>query len=1823
MGRSTLASAEFDSLQMASSSRIHARAVQRSVCDSLSSEDAELVAWVRSTLELFPLPGPMLAPPLFDALRRIAIAVPWLEGALGYSVVVRVQQVVDGLGAAGTISRPAAQAQLVGDYALAGAMVGSESIPMPGAEQLRATLWLCGEVWRKRGDLRARTVADVASAIRNAVKSRTKQRTDAHPLARHLREFGMAKSLQDFVQISAVLRNSEQDSIRAAWAHVWPLLVELTQSKSSAHAPAPTPADKPRPRPKKALNQDFEEEEEKFEAWVDQVRVVKVPPVSDPDSVEQDEPTTEDSVVVVVTPVEPSVANPVARRMARHRARQVVWSQNSFLLTNHPDVLPLSTYRRVLDALLDPPLEGDENLRSGMAGLLIQAVTGRTSRSLLAMRAVDRFDVDPKAPCELSLSESALRVRVYFADDTNEPTGYFMPVGEQVDHLEPVGEWFSLPLPSAVVETLRRLDSFGAGTDLDRAESSLREAARHVSSILGTSISVGQVRRSFAAHLYELCRDMALTQLICADSLGQSDAPGHYYAPRSSDVARTYESLMRQLISVDERESVVRDSESRVGSRLLVQHDFVREMTRSLGAIFHAGVDRLVDEGQVVRLHHAMVAQLGCMLLAACGHRPTESLFQLDLGNVDIEGQCALFADKVHDPAHDPRLVALPTCVVAQIRAYMEHLMGMAELAPQLRSTVKKIKSGRAPLLFGLDADGQHHPLNLKMFASQLPAVWRILPLNWGRTWIRTRCVESGLSPELASIQLGHLEAVGYPFSNASPTEPLQFIRAIVPALDRQAAIQGWKVQRGLRSTGDGDPTLEPLSPWATKVNEHESAARELARKWRERQMARRAHYRIQAERDVLANPEITRRGIDAMYADRVGPWKPHGLARTEAEALRDQLFESADGDLALGLARADALCRILKCVNRRTGNEDQTPTSLMLLRRPVNNAFIPGMMMPVRQVRALRRAALDRTTQATGDWRDFSAACARVAYVLAVFGFCEFPDQIVGVLEHRTTAVRPASLNDTIVVQWGTGPQQVLGLRGLAAMAVARLAKKYPNQVLPEPDDLNLALSRLLPSWAVGAPGNSQGSQGLLQLLCETVSVSNRLELSPAARMALDPCKGSVSACLSEQLALLDHDPAGTVRRDSGEPPVTLHDDDMPRGVRRGNARSQYLALCRSIPSPGVNLHLPLTGCDIDASRLNVPSTRLLVIAELKAQLAEHSPEKVLQPVVRLLSRWVLQMLEEGTAQKRNPADRTISTYLTRIGGGLVEILGNSSLHALGDAELEDAYLDVIRQSRVAQDQAAAAIMSFHDCCVRHFGLPELDLAEVREHLGTDIRSVDAALILPAERDAALGHIMSRCDSMLPKSESDRSAARVMRQAAVALPMYAHTGARRSEVLGVKYRDIAWDGGNAICFRIRPNRSRRLKTFAARRVLAIDHVVPPHLASAMSDWLLADQSRLPAWRNEQAYVFSPLHEGRRIDGREAVANVCAETVAAVTGRKREHLHRLRHLVAFERTTPLFLTTADCDVVFGEESPQLRTPSSGIVLPRDMAGAVVSLGHAHWSTTLRSYHHIPWLLRSRSDNAISKEYLNRRGVAAAMGLSLPAVDRVVQAAKHLDPPTAWMDHVIKPRVRPESTTEHPIATSAEHRAWTAKELNHLVHTVERVGSLQKALVIVGATQGEADEIRTQFLLYEKRLGRRILSGEWVASLGMPKRVVRDTRKLAIGDRWLECHGNGLGTEETSRLDALCAEIYECMSPDHGDAIVLSRKSSDYLHAQLQEAGIPSASIHTKELPLGLLEMRIVRHPQNVSESEKPVKRYLGLTIKRVVGLICVACRLSS
>lgn len=1784
-------------------------------------------------LALFPVPRPGLQRPLFEALLRIARATPWLDASLGYSATERLTAVLETLPLEGSDPHWEAQIALVGEYDLAGTLVGSEAVPMSGPEQLRAALWVCHEQWSLTDTQKDGTVRAVASAIRNAVKVRTKTKTDTHAIARHLPAIQEANSLQEFIEATKVFLTSQQQSIRGPWENVERHLMGLLDKQSKPKPPIkPPPVGNP---PLDGYDEDIEIEE-----LIAGVRRVAIQPPPDKTSLQPDEPAAEEATTNYIAPVTGSASNRDARSLAEHKAKQVVWNQNGLLLTNHPDVLAAGLLRRTL-AVLISELHAAEDMdsRVGLVGLLLQAVTGRTTKSLLAMKVVDRFACAQVSPFELSLAEAAVRIRVFFAQDTDSPNGYFNPTKGQAPYLEAVDDSVRLPLPSVVVNALRQSGALNSlsGTNEKALNAGMRKAARHVSSLLETSITMGQVRRSFSAHLFDLCRDTALTQLICADTLGQSDAPPHYFAPRVAHVAETYRTLLNTFFGVDEAAREPAKPGTRVGARLLVRPQVAREMTASIGAILHAGVERLVSAGQICAVHHAMTSQLGCMLMATCTHRATNALFQVLVIDFDLDRGAALFRDKVHDPAHDPRLVALPSCVIRQIQAYLAHLRGLAEVLPNLSGLVEKVLAGKEPLLFGLDSDG-NVPLTISAFTDLLPPEWRVVPLNWGRTWMRTRSIELGLRPELASIQMGHLEAVGYPFSNASPTEPAHFVSAIRPVLDRLAEEQGWTVRHGIG--GHEMPSLPRvrLKAWAVKVKLHEQAARDIAKEWRDAQKARMKSYRRQAEEYVLSQPAVITEGVDVLYANKEGPWQKHGLTRERAELLRDVMFEDAGADIAMGLARSEALSRILKWVNKKVEMQGEEPAKLITLRRPVDNAFVPEMLLAVRQVRDLRQAALDRSVDGPGNWRDFALACARTAQALALFGFCDNPVQIEGVLAHRNSVVRSAALNDAILVKWGPEPEQVMGLRGLAALSVAKLAKKYPEQEAPTREEINSALGTLLPEWAVPTT-----KVDLLALLCETVSVSNRYELSPAARMALDPANGSVCAHWREQIALLDGDPLHSFDRDWEDSPGQAANDKIkiPANKRTGNSRTQYLALCRAIPTAGKDLDLPLTQQTIAAADLNQPDTRTKVKAEIKMQLDQAAPDKVLQPVVRLLASWALEMLEEGTEARKNPANDTIITYLTRIGGTLEAILGNASLIDLDDAELEDAYLAVV-ESKHESGKAAAAVISFHDCCMRNSGFPELDLSEVRAYLNSDARSVDAMLVLPVEREAAVHSLHERAVQSESAGAMVREEVRVERQASAAMPMYGYAGARRSEVLGVKNHDVNVHDKENSYVRIRANKSRRLKTRAARRRIELSGVVPQEAIGQFTRWFSADKSRLLKWRHENSYVFSPLEDGRRADGRSPIASACADALAQATGRQSEKIHRLRHLVGFERITPQFLSEGDL-AALSHLMGDTRPSPGELVLPRDLAGQVITLGHAHWSTTIKCYYHFPWLLRSCADAAISEEYFSRRGAAAVMGLTLPAVDRITQKSKQFSAKQAWLNSAIPPRVVPEARNQetHDQVPQNEHStatSWSAQELGQLLEVVERTGSLRSALDVVGGVAGEEGYLRGDFLAFEKRLGRRIVGGEWLDLVGMPKRVVRDLVQASNFDCWWSMYDSG-SEEERERVRRVAEQVFECMSPTDGDAIMVRSDVASELTALLKSAGVKDADIRTNELALGYRKIRVVREVDRVDEDiEKngevkaeaaadayaegpPSVRYAGLSVKRALGVIWVANRI--
>src|SRR5690606_21554046 len=202
------------------------------------------------------------------------------------------------------------------------------------------------------------------------------------------------------------------------------------------------------------------------------------------------------------------------------------------------------------------------------------------------------------------------------------------------------------------------------------------------------------------------------------------------------------------------------------------------------------------------------------------------------------------------------------------------------------------------------------------------------------------------------------------------------------------------------------------------------------------------------------------------------------------------------------------------------------------------------------------------------------------------------------------------------------------------------------------------------------------------------------------------------------------------------------------------------------------------------------------------------------LQPIVALLAAWVRDMLVNGTARKSKPAFSTVATYLTRIGGGLVNVFGKSSLAGLGDDELERAYDFLLEYRLHSRSQTAATILDFHRFGAAAGILPEVDLAPVFAHLSDEGARPDARFILPQERAEAARLLATAADC----DTSDPGLGRIQRQAQVAFPVYAYHGARRAEVLGLRYQDQIVDQDRLV-LRIRSNKSRTLKTLDRKSV--------------------------------------------------------------------------------------------------------------------------------------------------------------------------------------------------------------------------------------------------------------------------------------------------------------------------------------------------------------------------------------------------------------------
>jgi len=265
-----------------------------------------------------------------------------------------------------------------------------------------------------------------------------------------------------------------------------------------------------------------------------------------------------------------------------------------------------------------------------------------------------------------------------------------------------------------------------------------------------------------------------------------------------------------------------------------------------------------------------------------------------------------------------------------------------------LKSTVAGVLRGEHPLLFDLSGNGRALPLSLERLADRSPTGWSGLPWNWSRTWIRTMAVEAGAPAFLVAAQLGHFDSIGYPYSNQSPTDPIEVVEAMRPWLDLLARRAGWQVlQTGLRAAPSrmSEYAVGPLENWTMRVDEAEAAASNAHRAWERRIKTDRRRLRDEAVEAVLAHPAFAVGDLAHSYRDAAAYVRSEALTSINVEAVRDALVLDADDDAILAVARIRALGRVLKTLSARAELPAPTVPIPIPVRRPSRQPVLPRLL--------------------------------------------------------------------------------------------------------------------------------------------------------------------------------------------------------------------------------------------------------------------------------------------------------------------------------------------------------------------------------------------------------------------------------------------------------------------------------------------------------------------------------------------------------------------------------------------------------------------------------------------------------------------------------------------------------------------------------------------------------------------------------------------------------------------------------------------------------------------------------------------------------------
>ncbi|MHB8474576.1 MAG: hypothetical protein ACYDC8_17370 [Gammaproteobacteria bacterium] len=1759
-------------------------------------------------LSLIPVPNPESVLLLLESLVRLHRRVSWVRKLAGgdwpdHAIVESLYAPIR-LHASKfhTPDRPKLEG-IREVYPVYSAIIDARHKPPEGTEQLRAILVFCTCRWRPQGE-RSTGLETLASAVRGIPKG--------SDLADALRELGAPDDITVLAEMANRLDLSFHEGLQGIWG-TW-IVPELMRSRGTDACPSPSPvpggpsgAGGPSiPGPQKPKRKRKRQARRA-------PRTIRVPNSNAAGTIHERAEAQEDKVGGQILGDVPTRKKYLSGlRVDLFRATQAIWSGNSLLLTEHVESLGVHEAQALGRGLL---VEANRLLNAGnvetvrpLAHLSLCLATGRTAMALASLE-LGKVDATVTTGWRLDLERGVVLQPVLTPDQAFEPDD------DEQEWLEPTQRQMSLVLPSSLVDLLRRSTLAGVKLcirDVAQIESDLRAGCRHMSQTLGLRITRGRVRRSLACLLQDEGRDLVATMLITADTHGLSTAPLYYTAPQEIDLQRLYGKVTSEIFGGD-APTLSAIPGQRVGARLLVANSRRPRFSGALGAALHSRHTHQPNLASAVLTHNAIANHTVGMFLDTAGHRPVDELFQLTRTNLDLVGFGAVLQDKKVDVAHETRFIALPIVLRDQLESYIAHLRAVRQHLPEdTQAALASALAGKSPLFFHLKPDGKLAKLTTSECVAQVPEAWRALPPNHGRTTIATRGREAGAATEALLVQLGHLEAVGFPFAADGPTEPILLASELSPVLDRLAREGGWKVRGGYRRDEDENvwETFGPLPDWRSEISGLESRHKVLAREARQAQRAQVRTRRIQGEEWVLESLEKDRPAIVQALKHGTLPANSQleHLSPDDVIAVQEDLQARAKGDPVDTLAAMNALQRLLKRLKKMFHWTGYIPFAWRVFRRPETTPFFPGMMLARIQIEALRSHFQTLSTSppensgiTTWNWR-----YARTALTLCLFGFVDSAEQVTGVLDHCTEARRSAKLPDLVLVPWQTTPYEVAGFRGLAAIAIGALAKSCADgHPSISAAGMEQALHCMLPNGACPSRANA------LQRLCTMVSVTNRIELSGAARTAQ---AAVTSADVDRQIAWIDSDPAFAKANSlSAVSSVSRAENDEGAGDgvihKRGDSRKQYNALLDIFPSTDHDTLLPRTNFLIKATQAE--SSRNRVVSEL----TEFVQDPQSNAVVVALAHWAIKMVKDGTLEDSNPAFGTVKTYLTIVGGNLVALTESSSLTDFDEAELTQIYVDLVEMKESAQqERAAREVLHFHSVVAPKLGLAQIDTSELEIYVGRGTSRVDAELILPREFDNAMAYLTELArdgGDNLARTPAQR---RLLRQAQVLLMIIGAAGPRTGEPLGMRLAEIGYDDSQ-IWAAFVPNRHRRIKTRAGWRVVELMHRLNTDDAQYLQEWIVAERARLPDVLRRKGYLFTTAESALNVSPKRHVRRLAAMALGVFSGRSREDMHRGRHMVAGEGLAWASLMSEDRDRVgFLKPLSPCQALPKGVHFPRDLHRHTAVLGHRRPLTSIKVYLHFSWLMRSRSDAWIQQR-VNRRTAAAAMGLSVFRTDQIRQANKEIRESLAWLNHGLATRSVAEAQGTSPQEAptrSVDLRAVSTAEVGQLLGWAEMGVNADSAALSIGATREQMDLLQEAAAEYATKIGRDFHSRamDRDASGTVSRRMSSAKHLYGLWD----ISSRADDDDECKALTHIVTALFAHAKPTDKDALVLPAREAGLLQRLLIGCGYDDHLIETTAHTMSPLRIVRVKRP---GSSE----RYAGLELKRILGVIWIRRRL--